>query len=110
MRVSYSTVCLICSSLLLAAAVSVGTLIYTQEEPKIVSLERISVVADTAEGQAAIDQLRYERDVASIRADLLDSQSSWFEILISAMIGLFGVLISVIVIYFAFRFGNAAVA
>lgn len=58
----------------------------------------------------AADEARYEKNIAEIKAEILQSQTSWFEILISAMIGLFGILITVIIIYFAFRFGKSAVS
>ena len=64
---------------------------------------------DTLMTQPTPLQLEYQRDIANIRADLIEGQSSWFEILTSSMIGLFAVLITVVVIYFAFRFGKEAV-
>jgi tetratricopeptide (TPR) repeat protein len=51
-------------------------------------------------------ELRYERDIAKIHADLIDRQTSWFELLIAA----FALVVTVVVIYFSFRFGKAAVA
>ncbi|WP_086733455.1 hypothetical protein [Erythrobacter colymbi] len=49
---------------------------------------------------------RYQRDIAQIHADLIDRQTSWFELLIAG----FAAVISVVVIYFSFRFSKAAVA
>jgi tetratricopeptide (TPR) repeat protein len=58
--------------------------------------------------EKAVAEARYQKDIAEIKADLLQSQTSWFEILTSAMIGLFGVFITVVLIYFAFRFDRDA--
>ena len=56
----------------------------------------------------AADEARYEKNIAEIKAEVLQSQTSWFEILTSAMIGLFGVLITAVVIYFVFKFDSDA--
>ncbi len=69
----------------------------------------------TPTGQAAAleeenHKLRYDRDVAQIRADLLAAQTNWFAILISALIGFFSLVVAGVVIFFTLRFGKAAVA
>ncbi|WP_182913873.1 tetratricopeptide repeat protein [Sphingobium terrigena] len=56
------------------------------------------------------EALALESKFADLRVELIDNQTNWFEIVTSSMIGLFGVLITVIVIFFALRFGKAAVA
>jgi tetratricopeptide (TPR) repeat protein len=56
----------------------------------------------------SVGEARYEKNIAEIKAEILQSQTSWFEILTSAMIGLFGVLITAVVIYFVFKFDSDA--
>lgn len=56
-----------------------------------------------------LQNARYERDVANIHADLIDRQTSWFEILISVLLGGFSLVVSGVVVFFTFRFGKAAV-
>jgi tetratricopeptide (TPR) repeat protein len=50
-----------------------------------------------------------ERDIAIIHADLIDRQTSWFENLISALIAFFSLLVTVLLLYFGWRFGKEAV-
>ena len=52
------------------------------------------------------EDARYAKDIAEIKATILQSQTSWFESLISIL----GVLITVLMLYFSFRFGREAVA
>lgn len=109
MRTHKDLVYLIACSLLLGFSMLIGFNLLKADEIEPILAERLVIQADSETAQSQIDALRYERDIATIRADLLDAQASWFEILTSAMIGLFGVLITVVVIYFAIRFGRDAV-
>ncbi|MEQ8411337.1 MAG: hypothetical protein RIB52_07265 [Erythrobacter sp.] len=106
MRLTYPLICYSLSLLLLALTVGIFQLGGSDDVVGSASPGDAQIEVSNKEAEGVIDQLRYERDIANIRADVLSQQSSWFEILIAA----FGILISVIVIYFAFRFGNAAVA
>jgi hypothetical protein len=53
-------------------------------------------------------ETQYKKDVAEMRADILEAQTSWFEILTSSMIGLFGTLITVVVLILAWRLDKTA--
>jgi tetratricopeptide (TPR) repeat protein len=55
-------------------------------------------------------ELRYERDMERIHTDLVDRQTSWFEILVSSLVGLFALAVTGSTIFFTIRFGRAAVA
>ncbi len=56
-----------------------------------------------------LDVARRERDVATIHADLIDRQTSWYETWTSALIGCFSLLVTVLLVAFSFRFGRQAV-
>ncbi len=66
--------------------------------------------AQIAELTRKADEARYAKDIAEIRADILQSQTNWFEILTSTMIGLFGVLITVAVLFVTLRSEKLAIA
>jgi tetratricopeptide (TPR) repeat protein len=53
-------------------------------------------------------EARYQKDIAEMKAEVLQSQTSWFEILTSLMIGLFGVLITIVVLVLAWRLDKTA--
>ena len=53
-------------------------------------------------------EARYKEDIAEIKADVLKAQTSWFEVLTSSMIALFGVLITVVVLILAWRLDKTA--
>ena len=80
-----------------------------QPVPQTQIIDETRYIPSEAISKDAFEQQSYRADIAEIRADLLDSQTSWFEILTSSMIGLFGILITVVIIFFAFRFGKQAV-
>lgn len=52
---------------------------------------------------------RYQRDIAQIHADLIDRQTSWYEIWTGALIGCFSLLVTVLLVAFSLRFGRQAV-
>jgi tetratricopeptide (TPR) repeat protein len=74
------------------------------------AVEQARLLEELSDLRQKTEALELEGKFADLRVELIDSQTSWFEILTSSMIGLFGVLITVIVIFFALRFGKAAVA
>lgn len=78
--------------------------------PKPVETQTPQQAAQIADLTRQAEEARYAKDIADIKATILQSQTSWFETLTSSMIGLFGVLITVVLIYFAIRFGREAVA
>ena len=83
------------------------TPVYTPE--KVESEEKIGRMAEQLEQlKQQTEEARYAKDIAEMKLAVLDSQTSWFEILTSSMIGLFGALITVVVIFFTIRFGNEA--
>jgi tetratricopeptide (TPR) repeat protein len=53
-------------------------------------------------------EARYKADIAEMKADILAAQTNWFEILTSSMIGLFGVLITVVVLGLAWKLDKTA--
>ncbi len=55
-------------------------------------------------------ELRYSKDIAEIRADVLAEQSIWYEILTAILMGGFGLIITVAVVFFGLKFGGAALA
>jgi tetratricopeptide (TPR) repeat protein len=55
------------------------------------------------------DDARYQKDIAEIKFELLQSQTNWYAILTAAMIGLFGILITVAVLYITLRSEKQAV-
>lgn len=59
--------------------------------------------------EVTLEEARYAKDIAEIRADLIESQTGWFEILIGVLIAFFGMIVAGSTIFFTFRFGNAAV-
>jgi tetratricopeptide (TPR) repeat protein len=62
-------------------------------------------IADSERNNA---EARYKADIAEMRADILESQTNWFEILTSSMIALFGTLITVVVLILAWRLDKTA--
>lgn len=52
---------------------------------------------------------RYQRDIAQIHSDLIDRQTSWYEIWTGALIGCFSLLVTVLLVAFSLRFGRQAV-
>lgn len=75
----------------------------TESEPSATTEQRLERL------EKELSDARYERDIANIHADLIDRQTSWFEILVSVLLGGFGVIVSGVVIFFTFRFGSLAV-
>ncbi|MEL6529136.1 MAG: tetratricopeptide repeat protein [Pseudomonadota bacterium] len=73
---------------------------------------------DTAQNSASEQIVALEREnqrltneaaIAELRADLLAEQSSWFEIWTAVLMGGFSLVVTVVVIAFAFRFGKQAI-
>ena len=56
--------------------------------------------------EESLQDERTAKDMADIRADLIESQRDWFAIVIT----MFGILITGLTIFFTIRFGNAAVS
>lgn len=96
---------------LLLLLIAVPLLAQSKAPPAPQSDQAAQIKAQDAKIEAlttAADEARYAKDIAEIKAEVLQSQTSWFEILTSAMIGLFGVLITAVVIYFVFKFDSDA--
>ena len=96
---------------ILFATLALSQSVYAAADgPKPVETQTLQQAAQIADLTRQAEEARYAKDIAEIKATILQSQTSWFETLTSAMIGLFGVLITVVIIYFAVRFGREAVA
>ncbi|MCK0127432.1 tetratricopeptide repeat protein [Erythrobacter sp. F6033] len=77
--------------------------------------EQASQAVDTAQSDDVTQlvqenqELRNQAAIADLRADLLAEQSSWFEIWTAVLMGGFSLVVTVVIIYFAFKFGSQAV-
>lgn len=98
------------NSFIVMSGVVLSSLIFGSRAFAAVQPAKLAESAKIGELTRQAEEARYAKDIAEIKATLLQSQTSWFEILTSSMIGLFGILITVVIIYFAVRFGKEAVA
>jgi len=96
---------------LLAACVAVPLIAQGKTVPSAAAAAAPAAV-DQAASQRLEEEnrtLRYERDMERIHSDLIDRQTSWFEILVSALMGGFSLVVTGLVVYITVRFGRAAV-
>lgn len=81
-----------------------------QPVPQTQIIDETRYIPSEAISKDAFEQQRYRADIAEIRADLLDSQTSWFEILIAIVVGFFAILITVVVLFVTLRGEKLAIA